>query len=250
MSMPEMYWPLCSWDLILLLMLHLNSVPLPLYSRRKLPWPHGRWHSKGCESVYGVCTAGQEWWVSCHIHWRDGNIFLYIYWAGAGWLKKKMHVGFVSCSVFLAVLLCIGSSLQTDRREHYKQTCQLSTTSVLIRRHCLQEMLVLKLSSWKISKLSAFCLWRSPWRKWCLWPMCLLLLTRTCLELCLVFFDGGEEVGCGVDWPLGREGGASFDVSLPLVFGKKIALPKSYSGAKSQCLPTHWCRILIFDVGE
>lgn len=120
-----------------------------------------------------------------------------------GW-KKKMHVGFVSCSVFLAVLLCIGSSLQTDRREHYKQTCQLSTTSVLIRRHCLQEMLVLKLSSWKISKLSAFCLWRSPWRKWCLWPMCLLLLTRTCLEWCLVFFDGGEEVGCGVDWPLGR----------------------------------------------
>lgn len=64
------------------------------------------------------------------------------------WLvEKKMHVSFVSCSVFLAVPLCIGSSLQTDRREHYKQTCQLSTMSVLIRRHCLQEMLVLKLSS-------------------------------------------------------------------------------------------------------
>lgn len=45
-------------------------------------------------------------------------------------------------------------------------------------------------------------------------------------------------------------GWASVAVSLPLVLGKKIAFPKSYSGDKPQCPPALQFSILIFVLGS
>ena len=39
--------------------------------------------------------------------------------------------------------------------------------------------------------------------------------------------DKREEAGCGVEWPVGRV--SKWCSFLPLVLGKKIAFPKSYS---------------------
>ena len=137
--------------------------------------------------------------------------------------------------------------LQTDRRELSKQICQVSQASpVRVNKVGLPEKE--KPCSWKTSKLLAFCLLRSLWRKWCWGSRCLLLVTWIHWVFGFLWWwrkkgTWGERdlqgVTRGREWVVGRSGclagWVGVAVSLPFSLGKKLAFPKSYSEWKPQC---------------
>ena len=97
-----------------------------------------------------------------------------------GWAANTCFFCFFFWCLVLWILLpssCVWvPQLQTDRRELSKQTCQVSQASpVHVSKAGLPEKE--KSCSWKTSKLLAFCLLRSLWRKWCWGSRCLLLVT-------------------------------------------------------------------------
>ena len=126
--------------IILLINIQLNSIHLLFPTRWNLPWPCGR---QGSQWMCGFVCAEQDMSVGlpCCIPLKNGDSFLWIIWSGISWLSRKyVLVLFADWSVWFSFpSSCMWLlRLWTDRQSYQKQTHQLFTLSVLLRRDCLK----------------------------------------------------------------------------------------------------------------
>ena len=166
-----------NWSLysgLIISLLQLNNIPFILYSRWKFPWLHrrrGSWCSLWT-CVYicmcACCRKKQECWgLMRHPYERWGYLLINI--LIRHWLSRKCLVFLVFGDMDSPSLPLVFGFLSFIQAEESYQKKKKKKLSVLVRGNCQKG----KTCSWKISKLLAFCLLRSMWRKWCWGSRCL-----------------------------------------------------------------------------